>query len=188
MYKIVMNDSDIRRQRLKELVDRMGLTAAANYLGKPVRQVNDMIAERKSFGAKVARGMEVEAGLPRFYFDSLEAPQAEAIHPPGSKVSEQPLEVDEFKRQLNFFYDGMSQVHREAILNMANTLYSADNPEDRKANPWSGSERRKAQVLPLGELIEVTEGRDADNNPNHRVPEQGADKAPRRVVRTSKKG
>jgi len=182
-----MNDSDIRRQRLKAIVDRMGLTAASGYLGKPPRQINDMLAERKAFGAKVAREMEAKAGLSRFYFDNLDTNETEASRnhmPDGNEVSS---EGDEFKRQLNYFFDGMSQAHREALINMANSLYSIDNPEDRAANPWGRMERRKAQVLPLGELIEITEERDADNHPNHRVSKQGADKASGGMASTSKK-
>ena len=48
----------IRRERLAEIVSREGLSVAAKRFGKPDRQINDMLAKRKSFGEKVARAME----------------------------------------------------------------------------------------------------------------------------------
>ena len=48
----------IRRERLAEIVSREGLAVASKRFGKPDRQINDMLARRKSFGEKVARAME----------------------------------------------------------------------------------------------------------------------------------
>lgn len=52
--------ADIRRENLQALVDRNGLASTAKRFGKPDRQINDMLAGRKSFGEKVARGMEAK--------------------------------------------------------------------------------------------------------------------------------
>jgi plasmid maintenance system antidote protein VapI len=49
---------------------------------------------------------------------------------------EQRQPSNEFKRQLIYFYDGMTQEHREIVLNLANKLYSLDNPDDRLASPF----------------------------------------------------
>lgn len=50
--------ADIRRENLRRLVERDGLSSIAKRAGKPDRQLNDMIAGRKSFGEKVARAIE----------------------------------------------------------------------------------------------------------------------------------
>lgn len=59
-----------------------------------------------------------------------------------------PLKIDEpneLKRQLNHFYDGMTEAHKEAIVDMANILYSLDNPDDVVDNPYSGRDKRKGK-------------------------------------------
>lgn len=54
-----MNElADIRRTNLRAIIDREGLAVAARRFQKPDRQLNDMLAGRKSFGEKVARAME----------------------------------------------------------------------------------------------------------------------------------
>lgn len=53
------NVADIRRANLQLLVDRDGLASVARRAGKPDRQINDMLAGRKSFGEKVAREIEL---------------------------------------------------------------------------------------------------------------------------------
>lgn len=50
--------AEVRRAKLSLIVEKMGLSIAAKRFGKPDRQINDMIAGRKSFGEKVARDME----------------------------------------------------------------------------------------------------------------------------------
>lgn len=67
--------ADVRRGKLQELVDESNLTAVANRLKKPIRQINDMLAGRKTFGDKVARQMEQEGNLPPYYFDGLTQPR-----------------------------------------------------------------------------------------------------------------
>jgi hypothetical protein len=55
----LMNDAaDIRRANLRLLVERDGLSSVSRRAGKPDRQINDMLAGRKSFGEKVARAIE----------------------------------------------------------------------------------------------------------------------------------
>lgn len=55
-----MNElTEIRRANLRAIVARDGLSSAAKRFQKPDRQLNDMIAGRKSFGEKVARAMEL---------------------------------------------------------------------------------------------------------------------------------
>ncbi len=56
-----MEKNDIaaaRRALLQAEVNRQGLANVARAAGKPDRQINDMIAGRKSFGEKVAREIE----------------------------------------------------------------------------------------------------------------------------------
>lgn len=54
------DDAEVRRAVLRALVERDGLAVVARRMGRPDRQINDMISTppRKSFGEKVARGME----------------------------------------------------------------------------------------------------------------------------------
>lgn len=66
-----MDIQEVRKENLKRLVDQHGLAEAARIVGKPDRQVNDMLKGRKSFGYDVARDMEQKSNgkLPDFYFD-----------------------------------------------------------------------------------------------------------------------
>lgn len=50
--------ADVRRANLRFLIERDGLSSVARRAGKPDRQLNDMVAGRKSFGEKVARAIE----------------------------------------------------------------------------------------------------------------------------------
>lgn len=50
--------ADVRRANLRFLIEREGLSSVARRAGKPDRQLNDMVAGRKSFGEKVARDIE----------------------------------------------------------------------------------------------------------------------------------
>lgn len=50
----------IRRDNLSALIAEHGLASVAHRVGKPARQLSDMIAGRKSFGEKVARAIEKE--------------------------------------------------------------------------------------------------------------------------------
>jgi hypothetical protein len=68
--------TEIRRANLRAIVDRDGLSSAAKRFGKPDRQINDMLAGRKSFGEKVARAMEA-AYDPSRPLGWLDAPQQE---------------------------------------------------------------------------------------------------------------
>ena len=67
----------IRRENLRALVDRYGLTSAAKRFKRSATQINDMLAERKSFGEKVARSMEKEwdATLPSGWLDKENSAQ-----------------------------------------------------------------------------------------------------------------
>ncbi|AEJ01233.1 putative phage repressor [Nitrosomonas sp. Is79A3] len=62
---------DIRRAKLQAMVDALGLSVVAKRFKKPDRQINDMLAGRKSFGEKVARAMEdvSEPKVPNGFFD-----------------------------------------------------------------------------------------------------------------------
>lgn len=58
-FNLVMNDaSETRRKNLARIVALHGLASAARRLGRPDRQINDMVVGRKSFGEKVARVLE----------------------------------------------------------------------------------------------------------------------------------
>ena len=50
----------IRRANLKHIIEEHSLVSVAARVGKPARQLSDMVAGRKSFGEKVARAIEKE--------------------------------------------------------------------------------------------------------------------------------
>jgi len=67
-----MNElAELRKANLRAIVERDGLTSAARRFQKPDRQLNDMLAGRKSFGEKVARAMErsYDPSLPPGWLD-----------------------------------------------------------------------------------------------------------------------
>lgn len=50
--------AEIRRKNLAMLVEKHGLAVVSRKVGKPDRQINDMLVGRKAFGEKVARAIE----------------------------------------------------------------------------------------------------------------------------------
>jgi hypothetical protein len=74
-----METADKRRRALRALIARDGLSVVAKRAKKPERQLNDMVAGRKSFGEKVAR--EIEANLapdePSGWLDRSDTPEAQ---------------------------------------------------------------------------------------------------------------
>ena len=78
----MMNSAaDTRRERLREIIKREGLASAARRFNKPDRQLNDMLAGRKSFGEKVARAMERshDSSLPPGWLDAAPEQHIEKI-------------------------------------------------------------------------------------------------------------
>jgi transcriptional regulator with XRE-family HTH domain len=118
-----------------------------------------------------------------------DADMTNTVSEPKSKyVTEALQEHDEDKRQLNYFYDGMSQGHKEALVMTANGLYSMDNPHDRLAKPfgalpWDGKERRKGVLYGEIDLSGVKENVRKDN----RVPKSSDDPRTGRPVTQGKK-
>ncbi|WP_090721021.1 hypothetical protein [Nitrosomonas sp. Nm166] len=53
-----MDDQDIRRANLQDIVNKIGLSETAKRFKKPDRQINDMLKGRKSFGEEVAKDVE----------------------------------------------------------------------------------------------------------------------------------
>lgn len=60
---------DIRRERLQAIVDTLGTPTASKKLGKPRRQLADILAGRATFGERIARSMEKNGDLAAGYFD-----------------------------------------------------------------------------------------------------------------------
>lgn len=87
-----MNElAELRKANLRAIVERDGLTSAARRFQKPDRQLNDMLAGRKSFGEKVARAMErsYDPSLPPGWLDLPPAASPSAL-PEPSNVSAAP--------------------------------------------------------------------------------------------------
>lgn len=80
--------AEIRRSVLRAIVERDGLAVAAKRFGKPDSQINDMLAERKSFGEKVARDMEraYDSSRPPGWLD-IEESQLPVYVPPAIESS-----------------------------------------------------------------------------------------------------
>ncbi len=101
----MMNSAaDTRRERLREIIKREGLASAAKRFNKPDRQLNDMLAGRKSFGEKVARAMErsYDSSLPPGWLDAAPEQQIEKIEPATvdlAAVADQ-SQIDEAARTL----------------------------------------------------------------------------------------
>lgn len=87
-----MEIADIRRKALAAIVDRDGLSTVAKKVGKPDRQINDMLAGRKSFGEKVARAIESSYApdLPPGWLDTEDKPQRIATAAPDVNVAPGP--------------------------------------------------------------------------------------------------
>lgn len=110
--------AEIRRENLRILVSRDGLTATAHRFGKPDRQINDMVAGRKSFGEKVARAMEANyaPNLPRGWLDvpfedgtPVALTSGQAGYPHEARLLTDP-EVVENKRKPQLFNPQLSHV------------------------------------------------------------------------------
>lgn len=139
-----MNSSaEIRKEILKKLVEKDGLTTVSLRLGKPARQINDMLAGRKSFGDKVARDMEKEGELPSYYFDgidkSMKVKDLYARNSTSSDPLKKLLSVDAatgLEEGLIKCFRGSKQEDRELLLMIANKLYSRNHPNDKTADPF----------------------------------------------------
>jgi hypothetical protein len=128
--------------------------------------VSNVCTGRKNLGDDIVK--RLDAGFPGWR-DIQEADMTNTVSEPKSKYVTEPLqEYDENRRQLLYFYDGMSQGHQEAIVMTANGLYSMDNPHDRLAKPfgalpWDGKERRKGVLYGEIDLSGVKENVRKDN-------------------------
>lgn len=64
--------AEARRSKLRQYIDEHcdgNAAELARRVKKAESQINDMLANRKSFGEKVARSMEKELKLPPYWFD-----------------------------------------------------------------------------------------------------------------------
>lgn len=89
--------ADVRRRNLRYLVEKYGQADVARALERPDRQIADILAERSSFGEKIARRME-EAWLKnrkeKIFLDSAGPPHeveesADGSHAPEDKQEPQ---------------------------------------------------------------------------------------------------
>jgi SOS-response transcriptional repressor LexA len=74
----------IRISRLKQFFAKQGLEELADRskaIGKKVNQTSDLVTGKASFGEKVARSIEENAGLPAGWLDSLGDDQNTAVGP-----------------------------------------------------------------------------------------------------------
>lgn len=175
-------------KRLAQAVRDRGKTQAdlARVTGKKPPSVNGWFTgETKMMeadsSAKVCSYLRINA-LWLFHKmgpSGLEEPETELtktvnpVRKPENKYVTEPLqEYDELRRQLLYFFDGMNESHKDALVMMANGLYSMDNPNDRTAQPfvypWAGQERRKGVLYGEVDLSGVRKNVHKDNG----VPKQ----------------
>ncbi|MFD1121858.1 hypothetical protein ACFQ2T_05035 [Methylophilus flavus] len=148
-----------RRQILAGLVtDDVSLADVARMFGKPDRQIKDMISNRKSFGAKVARSMEefaIKNGYTNVYpyfFDGLSKqgenkeaikrePHRSELVKPGMMVAG--VKINSMEENLIKHYSRLSGTSQNIIDMMVNKLYSLEHPKDLAANPNNHSNGTK---------------------------------------------
>jgi hypothetical protein len=135
---IPMNIKDIRRRKLRSYRDAVTKTdtALADLLEMGLSQLNQIIGDNftRNIGDRLAAKIEQKLEKPVGWLDNLEDPK-----PLNANQSLRPYitDMDEFQRQLNYFYEGMSLAHKETIVMLANKLYGIDQPQDKRATPFT---------------------------------------------------
>lgn len=84
---MTLDAQDVRREALRNLIaNEYGgvVRQFAKAAGKPDGQINDMLSDppRKSFGEKVARGLEAAVGLPSGFLDAPRCGQPQELSEP----------------------------------------------------------------------------------------------------------
>jgi hypothetical protein len=144
---------EIRRQNLVQIAKDMGsIQAVADAIGKSHSQVSqwkngsiDQKSKRaRTMDSESARLIELKCGKEVGWMDNIhtttetkrlntmvenEVPQSYGM------LLDSIIDPNTFKKQLDYFYQGMSQDHKEAIVMMANRLHNIDHPESGIANP-----------------------------------------------------
>lgn len=139
----IITVSELQTQ-LKEafirLVDKVGQSDLV------ANGINQTIASNIYHGRK-GIGDETIAKLDRLYPDWRTIPNNTSTSQPESKFKIEFLGLKEFKRQLNFFYDGMCMGNKEALVMIANRLYEIDNPNDTSATGRRRNDRNNQEEL-----------------------------------------
>jgi hypothetical protein len=148
---------EIRRENLLILIGELGtIQAIADRIGKSHSQVsqwknasmNQKTQKPRAMDSDSARLLEMKCHKEIGWMDNSHGMTNSVNESKNNHVTDSLQEHDELRRQLLYFYNGMSQERREAIVMTANGLYSMDNPDDRTAMPfglnaWEGQENRK---------------------------------------------
>jgi plasmid maintenance system antidote protein VapI len=101
-----------------EIASEIGV--AANYL-------SNMLHGRKGIGDDTVAKIDVK--FPGWR-DVVVADNGKKTAPQASE------EIDEFTKQLLYFFKGMSLEHKDALLLLANKLHAVDNRNDPRSNPY----------------------------------------------------
>jgi transcriptional regulator with XRE-family HTH domain len=113
-------------------------TDIADAIGVLPNYVSNIVNKRKGLGDEVIA--KIDDKYPNWR--TIEDDKAEN----GKAIDAKPkfvfTGIAEFKKQLNYFFDGMSNEHKEALVQMANKLHEIDN-DDPKSAPFKGIERRE---------------------------------------------
>jgi hypothetical protein len=156
---------EIRRQNLAEIAKELGsIQAVADAIGKSHSQVSqwkngsiDKKSQRpRTMDSESARLIELKCGKDVGWMDNIHA-ATETKRPNTMIEKEVPqsygmlldsiFDPNAFKKQLDYFYQGMSQDHKEAIVMMANRLHNIDHPESGIANPAGVVNKNKTQKV-----------------------------------------
>lgn len=143
------NPVEIRKEILRALVERDGLTTVAKAANKPASQINDMLAGRKTFGDKVGRAMAISMKLSPYYFEGVDSKQSQPTSVPTSKSPLEDLLTSDAEQGLIDglvkCFKGSTLDDKELLLMIANKMYERNNPEDGWAKPRK--HRRRTDIV-----------------------------------------
>jgi hypothetical protein len=129
--------AEYRRKKLKELVDRVGLTRLVqeNNL-KPSRASHiSQIVGGYSFGERAAEKLRQELHLPEGYFDLRHSAFEVHGEQPVDRVDELLKSGDGFWETIVYCYPGLSDAHKDVLATIANKMHSIDRPKDKLSSP-----------------------------------------------------
>jgi hypothetical protein len=127
--------AEYRREKLKKLVDRVGLTklVSDNKL-KPSRASHiSQIVGGYSFGERAAEKLRQDLKLPEGYFDYAPPTKEASGEQPEQKVDG--FIRDGFWETIEYCYPGLSDANKDLLATLAQKMHSIDKPDDHISTP-----------------------------------------------------
>jgi len=126
------------REALKALVDKETQRNVVEKAGLNQTVLSGNYHGRKGIGDETIA--KLDKAYPEWRERSNESMAAQASNDAVKKS----INLNEFKRQLIYFYDRMSNSNKEALVLIANRLYDIDHPNDLLSNPTNGKKKKEA--------------------------------------------